>query len=211
MKKTTFFLLTAFLFLFLFTSCGSKPEKPLTEMEKIQKQLNEMNGYQCSAQMTRISNKGENVYGIKQYFKSTGEYRLELISPETVSGNYSVFDGNKICQYNPRVTGKIIKEVPASKQRNELFLGQFMKNYMQSEEVSVAAMAIEESQCTVLEAVIPGTDPNLATEKLWIDNETLKPVQFIIYNTDGKERYVLQYTDFEYDPIFDEKLFQIEE
>lgn len=209
MKKATILLLSV-LFAFLFSACGA-PKETLTEMEKIQKQLNEMEGYQCQATLTRVCNKGENTYETKQYYKSTGEYRLELIGPENVAGNYTVFDGKSICQFNPRIQGRIVKEVPESQQRNELFLGQFMKNYMQSEGVTVDAAAIDETQCTVLEAIIPGNDVNLASEKLWVDNTTLKPVQFIIYDQEGKEKYVLNYTEFEYNPDFNEELFQIKE
>lgn len=207
--KKTIILLLVFTLAFVFTGCGSTKET-LTEMEQIQKQLNEMQGYQCNATLKRISNKGETTYDTKQYYKSTGEYRLELTSPDTVAGNYTIFDGKKVLQYNPRVQGKVVKDVPESQQRNELFLGQFLKNYMQSEGVTVDAMALDESQCTVLEAVIPGNDPHLSTEKLWIDNATLKPVQFIIYDQNEKERYILNYTDFEYNPEFDQTLFQID-
>ena len=194
----------------VFSSCGNaEQQQPLTEMEKIQKQLNEMENYQCSATMERFSNKGNDTYETNQYFKATGEYRLELTAPETVAGNYTVFDGKTICQYNPRINGKIKKDVPENQQRNELFLGKFLKNYMQSEEVSVEAAALDESRCTVLEAVIPGGNANMATEKLWVDNETLKPVQFVIYDKEGNETYRLTYHTFEYDAVLDESLFTI--
>ncbi len=193
-----------------FVGCNKTIEEA-TEMEKIQKQLNEMETYQCSATMERFSNKGSNTYETKQYFKATGEYRLELTAPEAVAGNYTIFDGQKICQYNPRVSEKIIKEVPENKQRNELFLGQFMKNYMQSEGVSVEAAALDESRCTVLEAVIPGGNEYTATEKLWVDNETLKPVQFVIYDTKGNETYHLNYHTFDYNVELEDSLFKITE
>lgn len=202
-------ILVALLASTIFSGCT--PKETATEMEKIQKQLNEMQGYECSLSMKRISNKGENTYEAKQYYKSTGEYRMDLTAPETVAGNYTIFDGNRVCQYNPRIAGVIVKDVAPSQQRNELFLGQFVKNYMQSEGVSVAAAAMGKADCTVLEAVIPGNDENLATEKLWVDNETLKPVQFVLYDKNGEERYVIEYHDFQYDPALDDKLFVIPE
>ena len=115
--------------------CGiaaCRKEEALTELEAIQKQLAEMEGYACTATLTRISGKEEKTYETKQYYKSTGQYRLELTAPEAVAGNYTIFDGSRICQYNPRLDSSIIKDVPESQQRNELFLGQFIKNYMRS-------------------------------------------------------------------------------
>ena len=189
------------------TAC-QKEELP-SAMSQIQKTLTEMEGYTCLATLTRTSNKGEQIYETKQDFKSSGEYRLELLSPDSVKGNYTVYDGKIVCQHNPRLQDKIVRDVPASQQRNELFLGQFMKNYMQSEGVSVETAALDENHCTILEAVIPGNDPAMATEKLWIDNQTLTPVRFVIYDADGTERWRLDYTSFTFNPHFDENLFQI--
>ncbi|WP_313526404.1 LolA family protein [Anaerotignum sp.] len=190
---------------------GCTKEEPLSELETIQKQLTEMEGYYCTATLTRTSNKGETVYGTKQYAKSTGEYRLELTSPESAAGNYTIFDGKQICQYNPRLDSKLIKDVPESQHRNELFLGQFIKNYMQSEGVGVEAAALDESECIVMEAVIPGSDSALATEKLWVDRGTFLPKRFVLYDSNGQERYRMDYEEFVYNPDFEEELFQIQE
>ena len=80
---------------------------------------------------------------------------------------------------------------------------------MQSEDVSIdTAVSLDESSCTVLEAVIPGGNKYTATEKVWIDNETLKPLKFVIYDKEGNERYVMIYNDFEYNPEMDESVFK---
>ncbi|MBM6828702.1 outer membrane lipoprotein carrier protein LolA [Anaerotignum lactatifermentans] len=191
--------------------CGCQPKEEMTPMAQIQQRLTEMEGYSATATLTRISNKSETVYETRQDFKSTGEYRLELLSPPSVEGNVTIFDGVTVCQYNPRLEEKIRYDVPPSSQRNELFLGQFMKNYLQSEGVAVESAALDESRCTVLEAVIPSNADALASEKLWIDNETLLPVRLVLYDADGKERYRLDYTEFTYNPDFDENLFAIPE
>ena len=208
MKK----MLSLFLsFSLLFSIAACSRQEPMTELDAIQKQLAEMEGYACTATLTRTNDRGTQTYETKQYYKSTGEYRLELTSPEYVAGNYTIFDGERICQYNPRLDSSIVKNIPESQHRNELFLGQFISNYMQSEGVSVETAALDESRCIVLEAIIPGNDSDLSSEKLWVDRETLLPVRFIIYNTEGKERYHMDYTSFTFDPQFDDSLFRIEE
>ena len=206
MKRSILAVLVILCFL---CGCASK-EKNLSAMEKIQKQLNEMQSYQCIGTMKRISNKGENTYEMKQSYQMTGEYKLELTAPESVAGNYTVFDGKTICQYNPRVNGRVIIDVPESQPRNELFLGAFVKNYVQSEDVSMSTANLEENNCTILEAVIPGDNKYLATEKLWIDNETIEPVQFVIYDSEGKERYIINYKEFEYNVAFEKDFFHID-
>ena len=198
-------------FSLLFTIAACSREEPLSELESIQKQLAEMEGYTCTATLTRTNDRGEQTYETKQYCKSTGEYRLELTAPENVAGNYTVFDGERICQYNPRLDSSIIRDIPESQHRNELFLSQFIQNYMQSEGVSVETAALDESRCIVLEAIIPGNDAALASEKLWVDRESLLPVRFVIYDAEGEERYSMDYSSFEFDPQFDDPLFTIEE
>ena len=208
MKKILSLILS---FSLVFTIAACSHQEPITELESIQKQLAEMDGYTCTATLTRTNDRGEQTYETKQYYKSGGEYRLELTAPENVAGNYTVFDGERICQYNPRLNSSIIKDAPESQHRNELFLGQFIANYMQSEGVSVETAALDESRCIVLEAVIPGNDGDLSTEKLWVDRESLLPVRFVIYNTDGEERYRMDYASFTFNPQFDDSLFAIEE
>ena len=198
-------------FSLLFTIAACSREEPLSELESIQKHLAEMEGYTCTATLTRTNDRGEQTYETKQYCKSTGEYRLELTAPENVAGNYTVFDGERICQYNPRLDSSIIRDIPESQHRNELFLSQFIQNYMQSEGVSVDTAALDESRCSVLEAIIPGNDAALTSEKLWVDRESLLPVRFVIYDAEGEERYSMDYSSFEFDPQFDDALFTIEE
>ncbi len=205
LKCITFFVVSVL----LFVGCGNSEE--VSTMEKIQNQLKNMESYECTGTLTRISNKGQNVYDIKQYYKSTGEYRLELLSPDDVAGNYTVFDGTSIFQHNPRVQGKYIKNVPQSQMRNELFLGSFAKNYFQSEDVSIETASMETGTTTVLEAVIPGENKYTATEKLWINDETIKPVKLVIYDVEGNERYIVEYKDFEYNCDIDDSLFKIPE
>lgn len=198
-----------FSFLFLCGIGGCTKEKPLTETEAIQKELAEMESYACTATLTRFSAQKEQTYEIVQSCKADGAYRLELTAPENVAGNYTIFDGTRICQYNPHLNDSSVHDVPASQQRNELFLGQFFSNYMQSEGVSIATAALDEAKCVVLEAVIPGNDPALATEKLWVSRDTLLPVRFVLYDAEGKPRYQLDYHTFTFNPPLDEALFII--
>lgn len=60
-----------------------------------------------------------------------------------------------------------------------------------------------------MEAVIPGDNKFTATEKLWIDNETLNPVKLVIYDSNGGEKYVIEYNDFQYDPQFEDPIFSV--
>ncbi|MCD8036576.1 MAG: hypothetical protein LUE88_04230 [Clostridiales bacterium] len=188
------------------SSCGGTE---MTAMEKVQKQLSEMESYKCTATLTRISNKGEMTYETVQYNKTSGEYRLEITAPENMAGNFTVFDGTTVAQYNAKTDETVTLDLPDGQKGDELFFCSFVRNYLNSEDVAVdTAVSLDESQCTVLEAVIPEENKYVATEKVWIDNESLKPLKFVIYDEDGGERYVITYNEFEYNPEIDDSVFK---
>lgn len=205
LKRTAFAMIAAAA-AFSLSSCA---EADLTAMERIQNRLSETESCWCAATLTRISNKGENTYETEQYNKTTGEYRMEITAPENMAGNYTVFDGEKIFQHNARTGETVELEIPGASNGDELFFCSFIRNYMNSEDVAVdTSVSLDESRCTVLEAVIPGGNRYTATEKMWIDNETLKPLKFVIYDADGNERYIITYNEFEYDPEMDDSVFR---
>ena len=177
--------------------------------EKIQKQLMGMKSYQSEATVKYISNKNTNEYETLQQCKITGEYRIEVTGPENVRGNITLSDGETICQFNPNVSGKIAVGSKDSPERSEIFLTSFVKNYLNSKEVSLEVSNFGEGRATILEASVPGSHPYLTNEKLWVDNETYKPLQLIIYVPDGAERLVVTYKTFEYNPKLDDDLFKI--
>ncbi|MFI3173595.1 MAG: hypothetical protein R3Y53_00155 [Bacillota bacterium] len=193
------------------SSVACTKKEPLSQLEQVQKQLLEMEGYSTTATLTRFSNKVETVYETQQDVKITGEYRLELTAPDSVKGNYTLFDGERICQFNESLQSNIIHDVPESQSRNELFLNCFIENYLKSEGVAVSASTLDESKCIVLEAVVPNNESTISFEKLWIDSETLLPVRLSLYDTNNEERYRIDYNEFTYNPEFDESIFVIME
>jgi len=207
MKKLILFL-TVIAVALSFSGCFF--DKTGSTHEKVQKMLTELESYEAETTITRISNKGENTYGAKQWYLISGEYKMEITSPDDVAGNYTIYNGSKVCQYNPKMNTAVAIEVEENQARNELFLGQFIKNYLKSEEVAIHVVEnLEEGTSTVLEAIIPGSYKYTATEKLWIDNKTILPTRLVIYDIDGNERYIVEYNEFVYNNDIDPKVFEI--
>jgi len=195
-------------FCIIMAGCG---KTEMTAMEKVQKQLTEMECYKSDATIKRTSNRGEMTYDTTQYNNMTGEYRLEINGPEAMAGNYTVYDGNNVSQYNAKTNETVTLDVPEGQKGSQLFLCTFVKNYMQSEDVSVdTAATLDETKCTVLEAVIPDGNKYISTEKLWVDNETLIPLKLVIYDENGGERYEITYNNFEYNPKIDDSVFTVQ-
>ncbi len=193
----------------ILAACTAKGGEVMSDMEKIQKQFLEMKNYACIATVEHISKRGTKSYETKQYYKKTGEYRLEMLAPENIKGIITTYNGKTICQYNPNVESKIRKDLESSEYVDEMFLGAFIENYLKSEETSIAVSKFDKAKCTILEAVIPGNHKYLSTEKLWVDNETLLPKQLVIYDKDGSERIRVTYGEFQWNVELEDKIFNI--
>ena len=191
----------------MLVSCANKSS--LSEYEKVQQKLMSAESYKAFAKVEYISNKGSNEYEINQIAKKTGEYRIETLKPDAVSGNLIIFDGNMVWQYNPRVDSKISVGVPDKAERKEITIFSFLENHLKSKDISVETTTENKTNFTVLEASIPGDNKYFATEKLWFDNNSLKPVKLIIYDKENKERVIVSYETFEYDVNIENDLFKI--
>jgi len=209
LKHLTAVLMTA---LFAVSGCagiGATKADSQNTYQKMQAIFTNVRSYACEATVEYKSNKGSNVYDTTQKCKTTGEYRVEVVGPDNVSGNVTLSDGKTIYQYNKRISGKISVATKESQERSEIFFTSFIKNYLKSAETSMSAAKVEGDPCTVFEALIPGTHPYLASEKLWIDNQTLKPVKLIIYDPQGSERIIVTYKTFDYNVEIDDSEFKV--
>jgi len=177
---------------------------------QIQRQLLSLETFKAEATVTYISNKNTHVYETVQFARVTGAYRIEVVGPERVAGNITIFDGRQVAQFNEAVNGRAILGTQDSPERYEILLTSFIRNYVRSRDVSVTVTSIDENQFTILEAQLPGSHPYLATEKLWICNDTLLPFKLVIYDVQGAERIIVEYKTFEFNPTLEDSLFFIE-
>ena len=192
----------------MLAGCGKGAQ--LSEYDKVHNNLMDMKSYATDATVKYISNNGENEYVTKQYALSDGRYRMETTKPDEYNGNVILFDGKMVWQYNPSAEeNKVRVNAPDKPERAELILFSFVENMVKSMDVGLEASSIDESMCTVLEAKIPGDNKFLASEKLWVDNESLCPKRLVVYDKDGKEKIVVDYENFEYNCEIEDEKFVI--
>jgi len=201
--------------LVLATGCGdgggfrNPNAEEMSVFEQIQQKLIRLESFRAVATVEYRSNKGNNAYETIQHARITGEYRVEVTNPPHVAGSVTTSDGQQIFQFNSRVNGRVSLMVQETPERSEIFLTSFIRNYLQSQEVSVSVADMDEGVRTVLEAVVPGNHPYLATSRLWVDNTTFLPVKLIIFDQDGAERIIVTYHVFEYNIPLDDALFTL--
>ena len=188
---------------------GSSPEDARSEYERIHEMLVNLRTYRAEATVEYISNRGSNTYETLQHASYDGRYRIEVTGPENVAGNVTVFDGRTISQFNPRVSGRIAMSTRENPERSEIFLTSFIRNYLGSKDVSISVGSFGQGNFTVLETAVPGEHPYMASERLWVDNQTLLPVRLVIYDRDGSERVIVNFKSFELNVDLEESLFSL--
>jgi len=187
----------------------SEPEDNRNAYERIHEKLVGLQTYRAEVTVEYISNRGSNVYETLQQASSDGRYRIEVTGPENVAGSVTVFDGQTIAQFNPRVSGRVAMSARENPERSEIFLTSFIRNYLGSKDVSISVASFGQGNFTVLETVVPGNHPYMASSRLWVDNQTLDPVRLVIYDRDGTQRVIVNYKTFEYNVDLDDSIFNL--
>ena len=177
--------------------------------ERIHEMLLNLQTYRAEATVEYISNRGSNTFETLQHASTDGRYRIEVTGPERVAGSVTVFDGQTISQFNPRVSGRVAVSARENPERSEIFLTSFIRNYLGSKDVSVSVGSFGQGNFTVLETVVPGNHPFMASERLWVDNQTLMPVRLVIYDRDGTERVIVNFKSFEPNAELEDSLFTL--
>ena len=207
MKMLILLLLTTMLLGACRQALPTEPEP--TTYQKVQEFLTNLQTYRTVATVEYISNKGSNSYETIQHGRISGEYRIEITGPDNLAGHVTSSDGQHIYQFNTRVNGRVSILARESKERSEIFLTSFIKNWQASQTTSVAVTNLNEGQFTVLEAIIPGEHPYLTTQFLWICNETLLPTKLVIQDPNGTDRVIVTYHNFEYNVELGDALFTV--
>ena len=196
-------LFTALLAVLVLTGCGAKKGNAYD-------MLKNMDSYTARAEVRYISNKGENVYDTVQTAKKDGRYRIDTLSPEEYKDTSLIYDGKLVWQKAGGKENKI-KVTSNSPERALLILYSFLENHEKSmSDATVTTSASPNGNTTVLEADIAGGDKVFASEKLWFDENKGVPTRLAIYNAEGKEKIVVNFSEFKYNESIDNGVFSIQ-
>jgi len=199
-------IISLFLICSSLSLCGCKQD---ANASKIQDKLMNMESYACLASVSHKSDDTINIYETKQVYQMDGQYKVEVTKPEHTAGLTTIFNGEKIMQYHKKLDKAYKSELIPNDFRNQMFLGTFVKNYLQSEEVCIEVQNTEPGLTTVLEAVIPGGSKHMCLQRVWIDQKTYEPVRMAILNKEDKEIVVIEFLEFTYNPKINESTFSV--
>lgn len=172
-------------------SCNSKIDNSEKGVEKF---LKDLKTYNAEMIVTFTNNKKTTTMKMKQTYDMNGKYEITLMEPESLKGYQTVWDGEKIEEYNP-ITDKKVQAKP-NPVKNQVLFGTFLHNYLQEDNVSLPI--VTEGDQLVIEVVIPGNYKYMAKEKVWFNKKDNIPNKVEIYDKEGNLTIQIEIIAFQY-------------
>lgn len=206
MKK---FLVGFIIFSFIFTISCEKPTNDEVFYD-MQKKLNNLDSYSCSAIMTIKGNKSAKKYEAIQIFKNPNKYIIEFSEPMESKGYRTIYNGKQLWFYHPKINeSMIIRDYEVYHLTQNMFIGYFMKFFISNEESDIEVETIEDNEYFVLKTNLPGNNKYRTVQKLWINSKNFIPYKMITLDEKGNISVLVEFKNFKYDIKINEDAFDI--
>ena len=156
-------------------------------------QISNISSYTCTANVEAIGNKENTTYVFKHTYKKPDYYKLEVILPKNLKGKTIEYKGDKILVHNPDINDTI-ELSNINDDAHYLFIGDFIKNYMQNESAKLETTDNE----LKIEIEIPGDNKYFNKQILYVNNNTKNPEKMEILNSEGEAIFIVKYKNFKY-------------
>ena len=193
MKKWTVIMALTISIVGISIGCQKKEATKEEVYNEFQKKISVMSHYKCKADVEVIGNKSSHKYEFIHTYNKPDNYRVDVVSPKNLKGKTIEYKEDKILVKNPDINDAI--ELPNIGKNNQyMFIGDFIQNYLQNEDVEIKLSKNNLS----LETYIPGDNQYFNKQVLYIDLDTKLPCKMEILDKTGEKRFIINYKDFEY-------------
>lgn len=173
--------------------CGREGYTKEEVYEDFQKQASKITSYTCTAKVEAIGNKENTTYIFKHTYVKPDYYKLEVQSPKHLQGKTIEYKDDKVLVHNPN-NNDTIELANVNNDGHYLFMGDFIKNYMQNESVSLKSTESE----LKIEIEIPGDNKYFNKQILYVNNKTKNPDKMEILDSGGNKIFIVTYENFKY-------------
>ena len=176
----------------IFIGCQRRESTKEEVYKEFQKKIVTMSSYKCIAEIEASGNKSSHNYVFIHSYVKADYYKLEVVEPKNLKGKTMEYKGDKVIISNPDIKDKI--ELPNMEDnRQYAFIGDFIKNYLQNEEVNIKLS----NNSLILETTIPGNNKYFNKQILYVNKDTKNPEKMEILNDEGKPSFTVKYKEFE--------------
>ncbi|MBU3097951.1 MULTISPECIES: germination lipoprotein GerS-related protein [Clostridium] len=190
MKKVSLLFLSLLFVLssVLFTSC----DKPPKDTNDITTFLKNMDSYTTNMNMDIKNDKQTINYKAKQSYLKGGGYKLELNKNRVF-----IYKSDDKIYINDKNNGRSYIQSKSFDEVLKLsFIGEYIGLLYTNEEIKYVTKNVNNIEYTVINLFIPGNNKNINNALLYVNNKSMLPEKMIIYDTSGKEKINITYTNF---------------
>ncbi len=192
-RKWTLLFLVIIAFAGIFIGCEKSKSTKEEVYKNFQQNILKIKYYKCKADLEVIGNKKSHRYSFIHEYNGSRNFKLIVLTPNHLKGKSIEYTKDKIIVENPKVKDKII--LPnVGKDGQHLFIGDFLENYLQGENLEVGM----KGNYLTLTVSIPGNARYFSKQILYIDSKNNYPTKLDILDKEGKTRFIVNYSDFRY-------------
>lgn len=205
MKKSIAIIMVGILMMSLM-GCSAKSGHDA--YKEIYKRFNDFESYYAEAVITARNDRSENVYHVRQFYKAPDMYSMVVDGPEAVAGSGYVFKNGEVILKSGFGKSEVLS-IASPTERSYFCVADFFEEYYKSEETAVATSGgVFNGETTVMSCQISGKNPNMFSQKLWIDNKTFLPLKLETYDVNNRVVMTVEYNDFKRNCDIEDTFFE---
>lgn len=190
----------SFIFLILLAGCG----KNVRDTEKTIDYLKNLDSYSCDISMKIQNDKQIINYNGKQFYDKRYGYRFELEKNRIL-----VYKENKIFVKDLQNGLSYDTDKDFDSVYKLSFIGEYIGLIYTNEKVESSFKNVNGEEYQIIHLDIPGNNKNISKSDLYVNLKDNSPKYLIIYDSKGREKINVEYSNFKSNPELQKELFGI--
>ncbi|SET79636.1 Outer membrane lipoprotein-sorting protein [Oceanobacillus limi] len=195
-------------FALLLSACGEKSQEDV--VEELQSNLEDLSGYKANAEMKMNTGQEEQTYNIEIWHKKEDFYRVSLSSEQSEDGSQIILKNEEgVFVLTPELNKSFKFQSEWPDNSSQPYLYQSLVNDILTDEE--AEFTMTESEYVFQTKTNYQSNNNLPLQEIRFDKESYTPVLVKVMDNDKNALVEVKFSEFEMNPTFEEKDFEIEE
>jgi outer membrane lipoprotein-sorting protein len=190
----------------LMGGCGPETEDEI--YRRVHAKLTGLESYSCTVDVYVKGNRAPGQFMMKQWFVVPDRYRIEVLEPDEMRGKTTVFDGQRLWMYYPYIDQVFLLEGARPEGDENLFLGFFLEDMVESEQIRYYIEQIEGRKTLILELPVKGMSMYRHVQRLYVDTANCLPIMLEVLDAAGHITTKVGFKEFVYNPKVDFGIFE---
>lgn len=199
-KKPLLIFILIFVFIVIVIGCGRKNDYT----EKTIDYLKSLDSYSCDINMKIENDKQTISYTGKQFYDKRYGYRFELDKSRVL-----IYKDNKIFVKDLQNGLKYDTDKEFDSLFKLSFIGEYVELIYTNEVVKNSFKKVGDEEYQVIQLDIPGNNKNINKSELYVNKNENLPKYLIIYDSKGRKRVEVEYTNFKSNQELQKDIFDI--